>query len=593
MHSQNLENLYQVTVMNESESINAQEEFQENHLPSDSDEHLEADLLSEEEQETQSIGEEGEETNLVKDPVFKKKEGGYTAQFESFKQMFEEQTEPEAKLQLAVDFMEASLAQGGTPHFRSFWEARRFCLSLFKENISPILRSQLWTKYSELSKEARRLKEILDEQSAFAVEQIEIAISALEQDISQFNEQAEKPAFSESLVFPTVLNSQFEIYQKLQSHLNILNTQASRINALRKELLKTEMRVRHKNKFFQRLSSAGDAVFPTRKELIKQISQQFAQDVEQFINNHFGENPSNESLYILREEIKALQGLAKVLTLNTHSFTQTRTRLSECWDQIKVEEKERKKERAQQRVLFKQNAEEIEALIQALKESFEKNEETLVETQKKIEGIVTQMRQVELGREELKVLRDYLGVVRQLVQERLKKEENARQQQENERSHQKKEKYRILKEQIEHLMQDHENQEVDQLIANRDALVEHIHDSALTKNEKQELERLIKPLRDVITEKKEKAMMTLSEDDRQSLQQLKTILQQRKERCQEIKNQLEILRKAAGSSSLDFEKAISYKTQILHERERLEKANLAIQEIENKISEVQIKIKSK
>ena len=179
------------------------------------------------------------------------------------------------------------------------------------------------------------------------------------------------------------------------------------------------MRVRYKNKFFQRLSAAGDQVFPKRKELIKEISQQFADDVEQFIKEHFGAQASHESLYVL-EEIKALQGLAKVLTLNTHSFTQTRTRLSECWDHIKVEEKERKKERAQRRVIFKQNAEEIDQQIQLLKEALEKNEESLSDAQKKIEGIVAQMRRVELGRDELKILREGLNELRRIIHEKVR-----------------------------------------------------------------------------------------------------------------------------------------------------------------------------
>lgn len=598
VYSQDLENSYQVIVMNESESMRLNDESQEKHFPlssRDSSElHMEEHSSFEE-----KLAEEGEEAHMEnvseeKETPHKKKDHreGYTAQFESFKKSFEEQTEHEAKLQLAIDFMEASLAQGGTPHFRSFWEARRLCLPLFKENISPALRNQLWTKYSELSKEARRLKEILDEQSAFAVEQIEIAIQALEKEISQFDEQVEKPAFHETLIFPQVLQAHYDVYQNLQQQLNILNAQASRINALRKELLKTEMRVRHKNKFFQHLSAAGDKVFPKRKELIKQLSQQFSDDIDQFIKQHFGADPLHDSLYILREEIKALQGLAKVLTLNTHSFTQTRTRLSECWDRIKVEEKERKKERAQQRIIFKQNAEEIVKQIQTLKKTLEQNAESSTEAQKKVEGIVIQMRKVELGRDELKALRDALGEVRKMIQDRIKSDEAMRQQQEVERNRQKREKYQTFKQQAEHLIQEQEAQDVDQLIADRDLLLAQIHESPLSKNEKQELERIVKPLRDIITDKKEKALLALSEDDRQALQQMQNILKQRKERRQEIKNQLEVLRKAAGSSSLDFDKAMTYTSQINEEKGRLEKANHAIQEIERQISELQVKIRS-
>ncbi len=515
-------------------------------------------------------------------------------QFEIFSKDFQSENNIEHKLQMAIDFMENSLAQGGSPHFRNFWEARRLCLSLFKENISPQFRNQLWNKYSELSKEARRLKEILDEQSAFAVEQIEIAVKALEIDIDQFDEQVQKAVLSSHMIFPQALNDKYQIYEDLQKQLNLLNAQAARINALRKELLKTEMRVRQKNKFFQRLSAAGDKVFPRRKELIRQISHQFTEDVNVFIETHFKEEQLNhESLYLLREEIKFFQGLAKVLTLNTNAFTQTRMHLSECWDKIKSEEKGRKKERAHQRSIYRQNAEEIQQRIQAFKEDIEQRQHSLAESQRTLDDIVAFMRKVELGRDELKVLREHLNEIRQLLQNRLKEEEEARLQQEIERSRQKKERYNSLREQIGTLLNQYENYDVDKLQAERDALMAQVSsDSSLTKGEKQELERLLKPLRDAVTEKREKMLMSLSEDDRQALQQLKNILMQRKERRLIIKNQLEIYRKEVGSSSLDFEKAMAYTAQINEEKERLEKANQGIKEIEVKITELQSKIKS-
>ncbi len=602
MCSQYLKNSYQVTVMNESENMSLKEESQENQFPAShhdssfNQEDLESDhdnsalQLSEEEMD-KNMSDESVEGDEEASQKKREPKEAHTAQFEAFLKSFQEQTDPDLKLQLAIDFMEDALAQGGTPHFRSFWEARRLCLPLFKENISAALRSQLWNRYSELSKEARRLKEILDEQSAFAVEQIEIAIQALENDIQQFDEQVEKAALSDDLVFPQVLREHRQFYQDLQKQLNVLNVQASRINALRKELLKTEMRVRQKNKFFQRLSAAGDSVFPKRKDLIKQISQQFVEDVNQFIKTHFGQGDSQESLFVLREEIKALQGLAKVLTLNTNSFTQTRTRLSECWDKIKIEEKERKKERAQQKVVFKQNADVVREQIQTAKEFVEKEDSSLSESQKKLEEIVTLMRRTELGRDELKFLRDELSGVRKIIQDRVKAEEDARHQQEQERNRQKKEKYNSFREMAENLVRQADSYDVEQLMAERDQVVSQLQESTLTKNEKLEIERLLKPLKDIITDKSEKALLALSEDDRHALQQLQDILSQRKERRQEIKKQLEIYRKAAGSSSLDFEKAMSFTAQINEEKERLEKANQGIIEIERKITDLQSKMK--
>jgi hypothetical protein len=600
-----------VAIMSESENMSLkEEESQENHLPlnenfnnefeqedddgeeTGEDIHMDLNALVENELET-SAGDTEEDKKQFNKQKKKESKEVPNAPFEAFLKDFQNETDLDRKLQLAIDFMEASLAQGGTPHFRNFWEVRRLCLPLFKENISPLLRNQLWNKYSELSKEARKLKEILDEQSAFAVEQIEIAVKALETDIEKFDEQVEKSLLPEEIVFPQTLREKRQTYEGLQKQLNLLNVQASRINALRKELLKTEMRVRQKNKFFQRLSSAGDKVFPKRKELIKEISQQFVEDVNLFINDYFNtEQLNHESLYLLREEIKLLQGLAKVLTLNTSSFTQTRMRLSECWDKIKVEEKERKKERAQQRSIFRQNADAVQQHIQAFKEELEQGQISISEAQNKIDDIVNFMRQTELGRDELKVLREDLNRVRKLLHDRIKAEEEARQQQENERNRQKKEKYRSLKERAESLVQQHESYEADQLLAERDDVWNQVNDSAITKNEKQEIERILKPLRDIISEKKEQTLLALSEDDRQTIQQLKDILKQRKERRQEIKNQLEIYRKGAGSSSLDFEKAIAFTTQINEEKERLEKNNQGIKEIEEKIAKLQSKIKS-
>lgn len=519
-----------------------------------------------------------------------KKEGKdvYQLQLESFTNEFQGEPDGEKKLQLALAFMESTLAQGGTPHFRHFWEARRLCLPLFRENISPLVRSQLWNRYSDLSKEARRLKDVLDEQSAFAVEQIEIAIQAIEQDIEQQPESIIKGSQFDEELFPQVLKEQLEIYRNLQNQLSQLNVQASRINALRKELLKTEMRVRHKNKFFQRLSSAGDKVFPKRKELISQVSRQFIEDVESFIRSYFSPEARAETmLFELREDIKALQSFAKALTLNTNAFTQTRMQLSEAWDQLKTKEKERKKERAEQRVTFKHNAEAIHQKIQAFKEEFEKGEVSISDAFKRGEEIVASMRQVELGRDELRVLRDDLSNVRKLVNEKSKAEETIRQQREEEKTRQRKEKIKALKDLAENLVVHHQDYELDALTSQRDQLLEAIQEAQLTKGDKLEIERHLKNLKDIIIEKKEKAMMLLSDDDRQALGQLKEVLQQRKSRRQEIKQQLEVYRKSAGSSSLDFEKAMNYQTQINEEKERLEKINEAIKEVEDKIAKLQ------
>jgi hypothetical protein len=267
----------------------------------------------------------------------------------AFLEPFNQIENVEEKLTFALQFMRTSLA-GPTPRFKEYWEIRMVCVPLFKENLSAKARSELWEAYRELSAEARRLKELMDEQSAFAVEQIDLAIQALERDLKHYKELLlnvpDITSFSES---PTI-EARGEIYNQLQRELNLLNVLAARINSLRKEILKTEMRLRHKSRFFERLSKCGDLVFPVKKELIKKISTEFLSDIELFTSQIVPENVRRlPPLYAVRDEIKALQSIAKMLTLNTHTFTETRIRLSECWEHVRQLDKERKKEIAQRK----------------------------------------------------------------------------------------------------------------------------------------------------------------------------------------------------------------------------------------------------
>src|SRR3990167_8210893 len=87
---------------------------------------------------------------------------------------------PEEQIAHGLQFMRGAISQEGSPRFREFWEARRQILSRFKENLNPAIRSTLWNEYVELTVEARRLKEILEEHSAFAMEQIDLAVQSIE-----------------------------------------------------------------------------------------------------------------------------------------------------------------------------------------------------------------------------------------------------------------------------------------------------------------------------------------------------------------------------------------------------------------------------
>jgi len=496
-----------------------------------------------------------------------------------------EVTGADAKLRYALAFMRDALSQPGTPRFRDFWEARRLSLPFFKENLAPAIRSELWAEYVELSSEARRLKEILDEQSAFAAEQIELAISSVEQDLDGYQALLEQIV---EIPFPRECRTLYEkipVYQELQRELYFLNTFAHRINGLRKEIIKTEMRIKHKNKFFDRLSASGDRIFPQRKELIAQISDTFLADIQGFVTARCGEEAQERSLFGLREEIKMLQTFAKMLTLNTHAFTKTRQLLSDAWDLIKIWEKERKKDLAIKKEEYRVNYDRIALLISELAELC-RVEGTLVDTvEDRGEEILEEMRAVTLGWDEVRSLREELARAKAPVLDKVRFEEEERERKARELAALRLEALQKLKANLSELLHNGESVEGDALQEKRDLLIQDYETMNISKAERIVVDKLFKQLKELIVEKRERR--TLTDSDLQSLEELRAILQQRRERAQEIQQLLEQYRKVLGGSNLDFEKAFLYRQLFDEENVRFKKSLETVVEIEDKIRELE------
>jgi hypothetical protein len=489
-------------------------------------------------------------------------------------------TTPEEKISMGLQFMRGSISQEGSPCFREFWDVRRQILPFFKENLNPAIRSRLWGEYVELTVEARRLKEILEEQSVFATEQIDLAIQSVESDWTNFAELLKQAPVLE------FLEAQARNYELMQRELNVLNNLVSRLTSLRKEVMKTDMRIRFKTKFFKRLSDLGDHVFPKRKALIESVSNEFASEVDRFIERHFkDEQVVGAPYYALREEIKFLQGLAKILTLSSAVFNQTRLKLSECWDKIKVVEKEYRKEVDERKAASSEQRQAVQTSIDALKEK--SSEIGLKELDREIDQILDQMKGVSLHRDDIRSLRDSLFQLRAPYIEEIERKSRELEEAEKEALRVKKAKVISIKDRIASLTKEGEALDVDTFVARFDEIAQDLNDLNISKPEKQQIERLMRPIKDLLSEKKESSLLNLSDSDRKTLENLKTILQQRKDRRQEIKQQLETYRKSLGGSNLDFEKAMQLRELIDQEKELLEKANLGIQEIEGKISELE------
>ncbi len=510
-----------------------------------------------------------------------------------FLKQLEQLPTSEEKIKACITLMREALAQPSSPNFKLFWEVRKICLPLFKEALAAPVRAQLWDEYIEMTREGRRLKSLLDEETAFAVEQIDLAIAALEEEIRGY--QTHRDGILEKITpiefpIPThTLEQRHDFYQKTQKQLNLLNLYAARINALRKELIRTEMRIRQKNKFFQRLSLLGDAIFPLRKDLIRDVSEAFIQDVAAFVEEHFSDANFNEaevrhSVFFFREEIKNLQSSAKILTLNTHAFSTTREMLSRSWDRLKGMEKELKKEYAEQRQKSAENAvqvkEKIDQFIQAYEEKKLSNEEGLHE----LDEISRWMRDIQLTRNDVRWLRDLLHTARQPLE--LKKNEAAQEKKQKEVEFEQARKWRVeeFKKQLDQLQKACESESVATLTDDLEDARKAFAQLSLSKAEKQFYDRTLKAIRDQITEKQSQALLTLSVDDRAALDDLEQMLNQRMERRKEIKHQIEEYRKIIGGSGLDFEKAIRYNELIETEKEALAKIDENIVEVKKKIA---------
>jgi hypothetical protein len=497
---------------------------------------------------------------------------------------------PQEKLEYVIEFMEKSLSQAGTPLFKRFWEARKICVELFKESIVPAVRTTLWTKYRELSQEARRLKDILDEQSAFAAEQIDIAITALEKDIGLLGESPwEKQRID--LELPYALSANDELYVFQQKELNFYNALATRISSLRKEVIKTEMRIRFKNKFFKRLSAIGDAVFPQRKKLIKNLSDLFITDIDLFVTKHGSSKESiAKSVKDFRDEIKYLQAVAKQLTLNTQAFSHSRKKLSECWELLKDVEKERRKEYGERKQVFKENSDAIRELIKTCVDQFAEGKITISDAKKELENISQVMRDKELGYPDVKALRQELWEANRPMDEQEKAEELKRKEKALAKEAERLQAVEALRTEMESALEKSTDSSVEELEGSLTAAIEKLATLHISKKEKFDFDRGVKSLKLCLQEKKEEALLNLSDDDKSALEQFTQVLNQRLGRRVEVREQLEELRKANSASGLDFEQAICHQELLDQEKANLLKINQGITEIEKKIRALKAKV---
>lgn len=264
----------------------------------------------------------------------------------------------EKKLEYTLQFMQEALTNGGGQCCKEFWEARKLCIMFFKEPLRLTARIHLWSTYSELCREARRLKELVDEDNILLVEQMEKGITAAKEEIHLLSTRVNTSEDVVEIAETDFFGEKRSDYQQFQKELTLLDACAEKTGVLRKEIVQADMKLRSKNVLFQQLCTVGELVFPKRKELVQKISQLYLSDVEKFTQKTPLNELSLKDLFSLQDQLKKIQRVGTRITLHSDVFNKTRIKLSEYWDTLARVIREKKRMQAEVRHEKKQKHEE-------------------------------------------------------------------------------------------------------------------------------------------------------------------------------------------------------------------------------------------
>lgn len=490
----------------------------------------------------------------------------------------EKMSSPKEKIERLLRFMEYLLSQEGGERLGEFWKAKKICLPLFKEKVPAASRSALWSEYIELGRQADHLKSVQEENSSFIVEQLEAALGDLEGSIARFDALAasspdpEIPSFSDKR-----LQQKTKDYLPRQKELAFLQTMISRLHSLRQEVMKTAMRAKVKNQFFQRLSVCGDFLFSKRKELVDLLSQEFSEDVDSFIADYFGQSKKSVPYYVLKQEIKSLQEMAKHLSLKPKFFSQTREKLSSCWDQIKDKEKERRKVLDEKREIFQKNHDLLQEQIAAFSQQCREEPLDTSALAKQREEIVQQIRQAELGREEVQAVKTALDLAYEPLaeQERAAKAERERIREETEK------KKRDFFARAQSLEASHTELSVQELQKAKEQLLEEKKSYLFSQEESERLDALFVLIARRISKAHESSLLTRNGEALRT--ELEALYQEREQEFEQCKRAIDELRRSLGGSGYGFDTALYLQEQLQQEKTRLEELEESLNQIEEKM----------
>jgi hypothetical protein len=506
---------------------------------------------------------------------------GVEMSLEEILQALDKEKSVESKMTLAISAMERALSSSAPPDFKTFWDVRKLCMEWMREPLAGPLRSQAWSQIAFLSQEARRIKKELEVESEFTKEQIEMAVQALQKEMAEM--RAQEFHLADKVCEISEFNRHAKEYAMMQGALDQLNLWVERLTALRKELMDAELRMRSKNMFFEQLSKLGDEVFPKRKQLIKEISHLFEQDVHEYIDSRFLQKKLSRPPFQIKEEIKCLQQLAKDLTLNTSSFNLTRLKLSAAWDQLKAIEQDKKEHFAKLREVSTENYKKLLADFEPLKAEWEAKTASSAETSQKLAELLKKGRAIELAREEVQEWKKAVESLKNKISDEEEAKEEERRRKEQERALHKQQVMEEWRSKVNALVEKSGELPLKELLEANELLLGEIQESSLNKSEKLQLEKLFGPVAEEIRRKKALQLSQLPEDRLLALEQLQELFRQKQEEKLELEALSEKYRKLAGASGQDFIQALDMQEKIAVCMENKKEILQTLEEIQAKI----------
>ncbi|MCI5641600.1 MAG: hypothetical protein MR276_00495 [Chlamydia suis] len=511
---------------------------------------------------------------------------------DTFEHMVAERGSVEEKIVFALEQMESLLRNADqSSDLKLFWSVRKFCLPLFQQMGDPVQRASLWGRYTELTREGRHLKILQDEEGAFLVGQIELAISCLESDVNDFFVKTEKEEIAKedrAALEIQSLAAHKDFYLSTHADLRWLSSFSSKIINLRKELMNMSMRMRLKSQFFQKLSVLGNKVFPRRKELTEQVSELFAQDVDAFVEKYFAK-ASRESLkktvFFLRKEIKRLQQAAKYLAISSSVFSSTRLRLSQCWDQLKGLEKEIRQEQSRLAAASAENVKKVQERLDQVEALLQENAE-IQKIRKEIEEISKQIRGLSLVHDDVVLVKGRIQTLLGQIRERESVAEKEKKEQQAKAEQARAEAIQALEDEVQRFCESCKEGELLEGSKERcQELKEAVKKMAhLPYSKKVALDNQINAAQRSILQRMEEQMLACP-DAKEKVLNMRQVLEQRMLRRKELKAKLECDKKLLGSSGLDFDRALQYSAMVEEDRRALEELDAAIIELKKQIQQ--------